>query len=109
MWRTIIALWTLLATTWLAHPVAAQDVQGLPAIPDPVPVTVDAATTAYLVLDIQTSNCNETRPACVDSLVPIASLLERARAAGLLVVYAGNPGAIRPEVAPLPDEPLVTS
>jgi nicotinamidase-related amidase len=109
MWRTIIALWTLLATGWLASPVTAQDVQDLPAIPDPVPVTVDHTTTAYLVLDIQMSTCNETRPACLESLPAIASLLERARAAGLYVVYAGNPGTIRPEVAPLPDEPLVTS
>jgi len=104
----LLATWVVLATCLMTTPAIAQDAQ-VPTIPDAVPVAVDPATTAYLVLDIQTSNCNDTRPACLDSLPAIASFLERARAEGMYVVYAGTPSAIRSEVAPLPDEPIVTS
>lgn len=77
-------------------------------------VTVDPATTALLVLDIQQGNCNaESRPRCVAMLPGVADLLSRAREAGMLVGYAlirgGTAADIRAEVAPQGDEPVVAS
>ena len=71
----------------------------LPVIPVPVPVDLQALTTAFLVLDIQQTNCPR-RPICLAQIPDIVTLLERARAAQVLVVYTGTPGAILPEVAP---------
>ena len=73
-----------------------------------MPVTVDPKTTAFLVLDISTSNCNASRPACLASIPAIAALLDRARIAGMPVVYAFS-SPVLPEVAPLGDEPSVRS
>jgi hypothetical protein len=87
--------------------------QELPSIPEPVPVAVDRATTALLVLDIITPIC-PPRPACVEALPTIRALLNRAREAGLFVVhsdvsvFAPNSAPL-PEVAPLPGEPTVAS
>jgi nicotinamidase-related amidase len=80
----------------------------LPQIPDPVPVAVTPATTALLVLDIQQSNCPR-RPDCVASLPTMADFIDRARSAGVLVVYTGRPTEIMPEVAPREGEPFPTS
>ncbi len=85
-----------------------------PPAPELQPVTVDPATTALLVLDIQNANCSlETRPRCVASLPGIGALLAEARRKGLAVVYTltskATPADIRAEVAPLPDEPVVTA
>ena len=80
-------------------------------VPGPVPVTVDPATTAYLVLDLTSAVCTPN-PSCVASLPAAAGLLTRARAAGALVVYSKtvHPGdAVLPPVAPLPGEPVVTA
>ena len=80
----------------------------LPQIPQPVAVTLSPATTAFLILDIQQSNCPR-RPDCIASLPKMAALLERARAAGVLVVYTGRPAEIMPEVSPRAGEPFPTS
>jgi nicotinamidase-related amidase len=80
-----------------------------PEIPDPVPVMVDPATTAYLVLDINSAVC-PPRPACLASIPAVTRLLQRARGANALVGYSTTPGAqVLPDVAPGPGEPLVTS
>jgi nicotinamidase-related amidase len=95
----------------LAAPGTAMAAQDLPAIPDPVAVTLDPATTAFLVLDLVSPTCT-TRPTCVASLPAVARLLDRARAANVFVAYSSvtNPqAAIVPEVAPRPDEPVVVS
>jgi nicotinamidase-related amidase len=86
----------------------------IPPPPALEPVTVDPATTAFLVLDIQNQNCNaERRPRCVASLPRVARLLAEARRQGLAVVYTLTSRAteadIRPEVAPLSGEPVVRS
>jgi nicotinamidase-related amidase len=94
-----------LALVLAAMPVGATAQVELPQIPDPVPVELPIATTAFLVLDIQESNCGR-RPACIASLPSIAALLEQARAANVLVVYTGSPATILPEVAPLGHEPI---
>ena len=85
-----------------------------PPPPETEAVSVDPATTALLVLDIQQQNCSiERRPRCVDTVPAIQALLTRARAAGMAVVYSLTRSASRedilPEVAPLPDEPSVAS
>ncbi len=80
-----------------------------PALKD---ATVDPKTTALLVLDFMRTNCNtERRPRCVESLPKAKALLERARKAGMPVVYAivANTTTmdVWPDVAPLDSEPWV--
>jgi len=85
-----------------------------PPAPPVKPVAADAATTAFLVLDIVRQTCNmQSRPRCVASVPKIVALVARALAANALVVYSVIPGGqlgdILPEVRPLPGQPLVTS
>ncbi len=79
------------------------------------PVTADARTTALLVLDMFGQPCNpQHNPRCVQSIPAVKKLLDRARAAGALVVYtayptaAGRPAAkdILPELAPSAGDPF---
>ena len=86
----------------------------LPPAPMLKSITVEPKVTALLVLDIQNGNCNEQRrPRCVASVAKIKSLLTKARANGLAVVYSLTSSAsasdIRDEVAPLANEPIVKS
>jgi nicotinamidase-related amidase len=76
-----------------------------------VPITVNPSTTAYLLLDLNTTVC-APNPTCTASLPAAAALLARARAAGALVVYSNTvtPGAqILPQVAPQPGDPVVVA
>jgi nicotinamidase-related amidase len=85
--------------------------QGMPTIPAPAAVTLDPATTAYLVLDINSAVC-APRPGCLATVPAVAAFLDRARQANAFVVYSNTtaPGTtILPEVAPRPDDPIVTS
>jgi nicotinamidase-related amidase len=78
-------------------------------VPRPVPVTVNPATTAYLLLDLTTVVCAPQK-VCVATLPAAAALLARARAAGATIVYSETPtpgSQILPEVAPRPGEPIV--
>lgn len=78
-------------------------------VPRPVAVTVDPATTAYLVLDLTSAVC-APNPACVASLPAAASLLAKARAAGATVAYSQTTAAgsqILAPVAPQPSDPVV--
>jgi nicotinamidase-related amidase len=60
----------------------------MPALPDPVPVTVKAANTALLVFDIVDPICT-TQPKCMATMVPaITSLLAKARSTGMFVLYS---------------------
>ena len=85
-----------------------------PAPPALKPVTVDPRTTALLILDIQSTNCNmQRRPRCVASIPRIQALLNRAMARGMPVVYSLGSGAtvadVLWQVRPLGGEPVVTS
>jgi nicotinamidase-related amidase len=83
----------------------------MPTIPAPASVTLDPATTAYLVLDMNSAVC-APRPGCQATVPAIAAFLDRARQANAFVVYSNTtaPGTtILPEVAPRPDDPMVTS
>jgi nicotinamidase-related amidase len=81
------------------------------AVPAPVGVSVDPATTAYLVIDLNSVVC-AANASCVATLPAIARSLASARAAGALVVYTNTvtPGAeILPQVAPQPGDPVIVA
>lgn len=59
----------------------------LPPAPTLKPVTVDAKTTALMMLDFMKQNCGK-RPRCVASLPAMKKLLAEARAAKATVIYS---------------------
>jgi nicotinamidase-related amidase len=83
-----------------------------PAAPALKPVTVDPKTTALLMLDFVAPNCNP-RPRCLTSVPAAKKFLTEARARGMLVAHtvtaATKAADIMPDLAPLADEPVVTS
>jgi len=82
----------------------------LPDLPPAVPVTLDAKTTALLVLDI--SDTSAKQPATLDSVPAARRLIDAARAAGARVVFALGRAAeqkVFPDLAPKDDDPLVRS
>jgi nicotinamidase-related amidase len=88
---------------------AVANANTVPAAPAPVAVSLDPATTAYLVMDISSSNCiQQSRPTCVASLTAINSLLKKARDAKVPVIYTLFAGStVLPEVAPQTGEQVV--
>jgi len=86
----------------------------VPPPPALKPVTVDAKTTALLMLDFLHANCNDKRrPRCVASLPAMKKLLGEARAHHLFIVYTGfgkhTPKDVWADVAPTKDEPWLSS
>ena len=79
-----------------------------PAIPAPVAVTLDAKTTALVVLDIINPTCT-TRPQCAASIPALQALIKKARDASVPVIYTNTAAtnAIVPEVAPVAGEVTV--
>jgi nicotinamidase-related amidase len=80
-----------------------------PPPPELKPVSIDAASTALIVMDISTQSCTaERRPRCVAMLPSVQKLLAGARAKGVFVLYtlAGTSKRtdIIKEVAPLDAE-----
>src|ERR1700704_1314416 len=75
----------------------------MPALPDPVRVTLNPATTALLVLDYVEEICN-SQPKCKSQMLPaMTPFLARVRQAGLVVAYGTreqNMSKWLPEVAP---------
>lgn len=75
----------------------------MPSPPDPVAVALDPATTALLIFDIVDPICTR-QPNCTGKMVPaIASLLARARQAGVTIGYGTRPPTMSkwfPEVLP---------
>jgi nicotinamidase-related amidase len=90
---------------------AALTVQ-MPAPPDPVPVALNPATTALLIFDIVDPICTR-QPNCTGRMVPaIASLLARARKAGVTVAYGTRAPTMAnwlPEVLPAPGDLKIES
>jgi nicotinamidase-related amidase len=91
-----------------------------PAAPALEDVTVDAKTTALLLLDFAGAQdpskgpCNsKTKPRCIASLPAMQALLGRSRAAHLYVVYSVAGRATRADIAtaiaPEANDPVVTS
>jgi nicotinamidase-related amidase len=80
-----------------------------PPPPELKPVSIDAASTALIVMDISSQSCTvEKRPRCVATLPKVQKLIREARAKGILVLYtlAGTSKRtdIIKEVAPLDTE-----
>jgi nicotinamidase-related amidase len=84
----------------------------MPALPDPVTVTLNPATTALLVFDYVGPICN-AQPKCKSGMLPaVIPFMARARKAGVLVAYGtreDNVAKWLPEVAPLPRDIQVVS
>jgi nicotinamidase-related amidase len=75
----------------------------MPALPEPVRVTLNPATTALLVLDYVEDICN-SQPKCKSQMLPaMTPFMERVRKAGVVVAYgtrAQNMTHWLPQVAP---------
>ena len=84
----------------------------MPTLPGPVPVVLPIATTALFVSDMIDPTC-KSQAKCTGKMVPaIAALIERARNAGVYVVYstaAANKSKWLPEVAPASSDPFIES
>ena len=93
-----------------------------PPAPQLKPVTLEAKTTALILIDIIKQTCNtQRRPRCVAPIPHVKKLLDEARAKGVFVIYALFPSpspATFPdpkitdyvtELAPKGDEPVVTA
>jgi nicotinamidase-related amidase len=84
----------------------------MPSPPDPVPVVLDPATTALLIFDIVDPICTR-QPNCTGKMVPaIASLLARARQAGVTVAFGTRAPTMSnwlPEVLPAPGDIKIES
>ena len=115
-WRLKSVAAVLAALTGLVIPAAQADsvidewaAVKAPPPPELKPVSVDAASTALIVMDISTQSCTlEKRPRCVATLPKVQKLIGEARAKGILVLYtlAGTSKRtdIVKEVAPLDAE-----
>jgi isochorismatase family protein len=79
----------------------------MPALPDPVRVSLKPATTALLVLDYVEPICS-SQPKCKSQMLPaMTPFMERVRKAGLTVAYGTrepNMSKWLPEVAPAPGD-----
>ena len=79
----------------------------MPALPDPVRVTLNPATTALLVLDYVEPICN-SQPKCKAEMLPaMTPFMAQVRKAGLTVAYGTrdqNMSKWLPEVAPAPGD-----
>ena len=83
-----------------------------PPSPDPVPVVLNAATTALLIFDIVDPICTR-QPNCTGKMVPaIVALLARARKAGVTIGYGTRGHTMSnwmPEVLPAPGDIKIES
>jgi nicotinamidase-related amidase len=75
----------------------------MPPPPELKPVTVDPKTTALLLFDFMTANCNtQARPRCLTVIPTLKKLDDQARANGMLVAYTlpGGGSIVDPSIAP---------
>jgi nicotinamidase-related amidase len=64
-----------------------------PAAPALKPVSLDAKTTALLVMDFVKQTCNEkSRPSCVASIPKVKAMIDAATAKGVMVVWTSVRG-----------------
>src|SRR5580698_1622907 len=79
----------------------------MPPAPTLKAVTVDPKTTALLLFDFMTENCGQ-RPRCVAAVPALKAIHDRARAAGMMVVYTLPSGGkiIDPGMTPREGEVL---
>jgi nicotinamidase-related amidase len=81
--------------------------QQVPPVPAPVPVILDPARTALLVLDITTQTCSP-QANCLEFVPRVADLLTNAREKNVFVLYStpATSPPILPEVAPQQGDPV---
>jgi nicotinamidase-related amidase len=117
--RTALLTIAAMATVFLAIPSArAANVIDewatvkLPPPPALKPATVDAKTTALLMLDFMNQNCGK-RPRCLATIPAVKKLLAEARAKNVSVVYSlirnTTPADVIKDVAPAAGEASVLS
>jgi nicotinamidase-related amidase len=95
------------AVGYTAAPARATDVIAdwptiqMPPAPTLKPATVDPKTTALLLFDFMEENCGK-RPRCVAAVPTLKALMDKARAANMLVAYTfpGGGKVIDPGIAP---------
>ena len=79
----------------------------MPALPDPVRVTIDPKTTALLVLDYVEPICS-SQPKCTGQMLQaMTQFMQRARKAGVVVAYGTREQSMSkwlPQVAPAPGD-----
>lgn len=82
-------------------PSASPDPRLAPAIPAPATVTLEAKTTALVVLDVISPTCT-ARPACADSIPALQALIKKARDASVPVFYTttATTNPVMPQIAP---------
>jgi nicotinamidase-related amidase len=85
----------------------------LPEIPAPAAVTVDAKSTALLILDINAAVC-KPNPACMATVPGIVAFAKRARDAKVPVLYTtaitpAGPSPLLEEVTPQAGEPNIAA
>ena len=86
----------------------------VPEAPQLLPVKVDPAHTALLILDLQKNNCSlERRPRCVETIPGIRNFVDSARSKKLPIVYSltskAAPEDILDDLVPLEQDPIVKS
>lgn len=83
----------------------------LPPAPKLQPVSLNPASSALLILDMQATLCKT--PRCLATVPKIKQLLTKARQSAMLVVYSltktGKVSEIMPDIFPSPDDPIVSS
>ena len=122
--KQALSIFMLIAATGLAGSLGSTSVTAATIIdewssvkPEVAPelkaVTIDAKTTALLVMDIVKGGCNmQRRPRCVASIPAVAKMIGEARARGVMVINtisgAGVVDDILPEFTPKAGEVLLT-
>lgn len=113
---TLVACVVVAAVGLAAAPVCAQTIIDewttvkAPPPPELKPVTIEASTTALLLLDFAKQNCGQ-RPRCLASVPKVQKLADEARAKNVVVVHSmfGQLTVADLLIAPLAGEPNVKS
>src|SRR5580698_1220302 len=104
--RLAAASGAITASTYGAVPALATDVTAewstiqMPPPPTLKPVTVDPKTTALFLFDFMKENCG-ARPRCGEAVPKLIAIMQKARAAGMMVAYTfpGGGQVIDPALA----------
>jgi len=113
-WATLFMMILMAGSLFAQSVIEDWDKVKAPQPPELKTVTLEAATTALLLLDFNKQTCNATvRPRCTSSIPAVAGLLRKARAQGAKIIFSITPGAavsdIAKELTPAAYEPVVTS
>ena len=76
----------------VALPAAGAPAQEGPNRPEPKPVTLDAKSSAVLVLDLN-ARCHDPKQVCSKITAPVGEFIEKARASGVPIIYSVSASA----------------